>query len=139
MKTHEQRTIECFEKYAKEINGIFGYDITSSVIQIYKNNIDVKRQGNQIKADDNLDILFIFKSLLIGTIDCDRMEYITTDKFNIYGEKVDFKDIFKYITIVLLNDSPTVGFEKDAVPLIENMLLARFDQYANIYYDSTWN
>lgn len=136
MKTHEQRTIECFEKYAKEINGIFGYDITSSVIQIYKNNIDVKKQGNQIKADDNLDILFIFKSLLIGTIDCDRMEYITTDKFNIYGEKVDFKDIFKYITIVLLNDSPTVGFEKDAVPLIENMLLARFDQYANIYYDN---
>ena len=136
MKTHEQRTIEYFEEYADIINEIFGYDIVSNVIKIYKDNINIKRQGNQFKMEDELNILFIFKSLLIGSIDCDRMEYITTDKFNVYGERVDYRDIFKYITIVLLNDSPTVGFEKDALPLIEDMLLTRFYQYEKIYYES---
>lgn len=136
MKTHEQRTIEYFQEYATEINEIFGYDIVSNVIQIYIDNIDIKKQGNQFKMEDRLDILFIFTSLLVGTIDCDRMEYITTDKFNVYGERVDYRDIFKYITIVLLNDSPTVGFEKDALPLIEDMLLTRFYQYEKIYYES---
>ena len=135
MKTHEERTIEYFQELQEEINDIFGYDIVSKVIGIYKDNIDIKNQGNEFKVEDKLDILFIFKSLLIGSIDCDRMEYIVTDKFNVLGEKANFQEIFEYITIVLLNDFPTVGFEKDAVPLIEEMLLSRFNQYSTIYYD----
>lgn len=75
MKTHEQRTIEYFEEYADIINEIFGYDIVSNVIKIYKDNINIKRQGNQFKMEDELNILFIFKSLLIGSIDCDRILY----------------------------------------------------------------
>lgn len=134
-KTHEERTIEYFEEYAEEINKIFGYDITSRVIAVYKENADVKKQGINKKLEENLDILFIFKSLLIGTIDCDRMEYIMTDRYMVFGEKVDFTNIFSYVTIVLLNDSPTVGFEREAIPIIENMLLTRFDQYDEIYYD----
>ncbi len=134
MKTHEQRTIEYFEECAGQINEIFGYDIVSKVIEIYKDNIDIKKQGKSFKMEDKLDILFVFKSLLIGSIDCDRMEYIVSDRFNVLGEKVDYREIFRYITIVLLNDSPTVGFEKDAVPLIEDMLLMRFNQYSSIYY-----
>lgn len=135
MKTHEERTIEYFQELQEEINDIFGYDIVSKVIGIYKDNIDIKNQGNEFKVEDKLDILFIFKSLLIGSIDCDRMEYIVTDKFNVLGEKANFQEIFEYITIVLFNDYPTVGFEKGAVPLIEEMLLARFNQYSTIYYD----
>lgn len=135
MKTHEQRTIEYFQDCSEAINKIFGYDIVSNVIKIYQDNIDAKKQRNEFKAKDKLDILFIFKSLLVGAIDCDRMEYIVTDRYNVFGEKKDYQDIFNYITIVLLNDSPTVGFEKDAVPLIEDMLITRFNQYASIYYD----
>ncbi len=135
-KTHEERTIEGFEKYAEEINKIFGYDITSKVIDIYKNNANIKKKGTSKEVEEeNLDILFIFTSLLIGTIDCDRMEYIMTDRYMTFGEKVDFTDIFSYITIVLLNDSPTVGFERGAISTIENLLLTRFDQYDYIYYD----
>lgn len=134
MKTHEQRTIEYFEEYSDEINEIFGYDIVSKVIQIYRDNIDFENQEVLIDSGD-LNMLFIFKSLLIGAIDCDRMEYITTDRFNIYGERVNYQDILKYITIVLLNGSPTVGFEKAAVPMIEDMLFTRFNQYLEIYYD----
>lgn len=135
-KTHEERTIEYFEEYAEEINKIFGYDITSKVISIYKNNADVKKQGINKKMEENLDILFIFTSLLIGTIDCDRMEYIMSDRYLTLGEKVDFTNIFSYITIVLLNDNPTVGFERGAIPAIENMLITRFDQYDYIYYEA---
>lgn len=134
-KTHEERTIEEFEKYAKEINKIFGYDITSKVIDIYKDNANIKKEGSDKEVEKNLDILFIFRSLLIGTIDCDRMEYIMTDRYMTWGEKIDFTDIFSYITIVLLNDNPTVGFERGAISTIENMLLTRFDQYDDIYYD----
>lgn len=134
MKTHEQRTIEYFERYSDEMNEIFEYDIVSKVIQIYKDNDETKNQKDFLDTD-NLDMLFIFKSLLIGAIDCDRMEYITTDRFNVFGERVNYQDIFKYITIVLLNGSPTVGFEKEAVPMIEDMLFTRFNQYLQIYYD----
>lgn len=134
MKTHEQRTIEYFEEYSDEINEIFGYDIVSKVIQIYKDNHEDKNQEDFLDSD-NLNMLFVFKSLLIGAIDCDRMEYITTDRFNVFGERVNYQDIFKYITIVLLNGSPTVGFEKEAVPMIEDMLFTRFNQYLQIYYD----
>ncbi len=134
MKTHEQRTIEYFEEYSDEINEIFGYDIVSKVIQIYKDNIGI--EGSDVFVNSNeLNMLFIFKSLLIGAVDCDRMEYITTDRFNVYGERVNYQDILKYITIVLLNGSPTVGFEKAAVSTIEDMLFTRFNQYLEIYYD----
>lgn len=136
MKTHEQRTIEYFQEYSDIINSIFGYDIVSNVIKIYQDNMDIKKQKDNLKVEDKLDILFIFRSLLIGDVDCDRMEYITSDRLNVFGERVNYQDIFKYITIVLLNDVPTVGFEKDAVPLIEQMLMTRFDQYIDIYYDA---
>lgn len=135
MKSHEERTIEYFEKYAEDINEIFGWDIVSDVIQIYRDNIDIKKHGNQVDVQEDIDLLFVFKSLLVGTIDCDRMEYLTLDRLNVYGELVNFSDIFKYITIVLLNNSPTVGFEKEAVPIIENMLFTRFDQYSSLYYE----
>lgn len=134
-KTHEERTIEFFERRADEINAIFGYDITSEVINIFKDNIDIKKTGTDYKVSEELDILFIFKSLLMGTIDCDRIEYLTTDKFMVNGGKSNFVGIFDYITIVLLNDSPTVGFEKGAIPIIEDLLLSRLDQYNYIYYD----
>lgn len=135
MKSHEEMTIELFEDYSDEINDIFGYDIVSKVIQIFQNNIKVKKQGTNGQIEEDLDILFIFSSLLVGTIDCDRMEYIITDRYMVTGEKLDFCSIFDYITIVLLNNAPTVGFEKDAVPIIESLLINRFEQYEQIYFD----
>ena len=136
MKTHERRTIEFFEEQADHLQSIFGYDIAKDVIQIYENNISVKRSGTEFQVKDELDILFIFTNLLIGTIDCDRMEYLMTDSFMVSGKRLDFREIFQYITIVLLNDSPKVGFTKEAVPIIEELLLTRYDQYQYVYYDA---
>lgn len=135
LKSHEEMTIELFEQYRDIINEIFGYDIVSKVIQIFQSNIKVKQQGTSGQTDEDLDILFIFSSLLVGTIDCDRMEYIITDRYMVTGEKLDFTSIFDYITIVLLNNAPTVGFEREAVPVIENLLTNRFEQYEQIYFD----
>jgi HD superfamily phosphohydrolase len=134
-KTHEQKTVELFREYKEQINDIFGYDITSLVIRVYQRNNAIKKQGKNYKIAEKLDILFIFSSLLIGTIDCDRMEYVITDRYMVYGEKLDYKAIFDYMTIVLLNNSPTVGFEREALPIIESLLLNRFEQYEQIYYD----
>lgn len=134
-ETHEERTIKIFKKNAEKINEIFGYDITSSVIRIYTKNIEVKRQGNQVKSEGKLDILNIFTNLLIGTIDCDRIEYIMTDRHMIYGEQVDFTEIFENITLVLINNTPVVAFEKEAVPKIENLLFTRLDNSTKDYYE----
>lgn len=135
MRSHEERTVELFEKYAEEINSIFGYDIVSGVLSIYRSNEMAKKQGIGTNNIDTLNILFVFTNLLIGAIDCDRMEYLMTDRYMVFGQKQDFTSIFDYITIVLLNDVPTIGFEKGALQTIENMLLARFDQYLSIYYE----
>ncbi len=134
LKTHEERTVEYFTKNSGKINDIFGYDITSRVISIFQNNLKIKKDGKYYEIDNNLNILFIFTSLLIGTIDCDRMEYLTTDRFMVYGEKLDFQPIFDYITIVLHKNYPVVGFERDALSLLENLLINRFEQYSEVYY-----
>lgn len=134
MKTHEERTVEIFESYADQINAIFGYNITSAVVSVFKNNVEVKKKGIENQMIEKLNILFVFTNLLMGAIDCDRMEYIMTDRYMVWGEKLDFTSLFDHITIVLLNDSPVIGFEKEAVPIIENMLLSRFDQYERIYF-----
>ena len=135
MKSHEEMTIELFEKYQDQLNEIFKYDIVSKVISIFQNNIYVKKEGAESQINEKLDILFIFSSLLVGTIDCDRMEYIVTDRYMITGEKLNFISIFDYISIVLFNNTPTVVFERDALTEIENFLTNRFQQYEQIYFD----
>lgn len=135
-QSHEQRTIEIFQKNAWAINAIYGYDISSDVIAIFENNLYIKKEGKEYQMPMELNILFILRSLLIGTIDCDRIEYVTTDKFMATGEKlIDYRKIFEYITIAFLNDFPIVGFEKPALPLIESLLINRFDQYQTLYYE----
>lgn len=138
-KTHEQRTIEIFKKNAEEINKIFGYDITTTVIHIYQKNIEVKKEGIKIQGKEELDILSIFNNLLIGTIDCDRIEYLMTDRHMIYGEKIDFIAIFQYIVIELIDNKPVVAFEKEAVPMLENLLFTRLDNYINDYHEKDGN
>ena len=133
--SHEERTINLFKRYSKEINNIFGYDIVSDVIQLFISNIDIKKKCDITVLDDKIDVQFIFKSLLVGTIDCDRMEYLTTDRFNVYGELVDYTEIFQHISIVLLEGSPILGFDIGALPIIENLLLNRFSQYSEIYFN----
>lgn len=135
IKSHEQRTIEILQNNSAAINTIFGYDIVSPTVQVLLQNQSLKANGYKAEEKGKLDILFIFKSLLAGAIDCDRMEYIMTDHYMVYGKSICFTDIFRYITIVLLNDAPTLGFEKEAVPLIEDFLLHRFDEYRYIIYE----
>lgn len=135
--SHEERTIKILENRREEINEIFGFDITSGVISILDESHKVKKSGNDYNKNDieHINIIFVLISLLVGTIDCDRIEYLTTDKFMLTGKRLDFTKIFNHITIVLFNDAPTVGFEREAVPMIEELLLTRFNQYLEMYFD----
>lgn len=133
-ETHEERTIKWLKKYASEINEIFGYDVTSSAISILEENIEVKNCGYQNKEVEEINVKFIFRSLLVGAIDCDRVEYVMADKLAIHGKCNDYRNIFNYIIIVLLKDNPMVGFETDAIPAIEDFLIERFDLYRYDYF-----
>ena len=133
-ETHEERTIRLLKEYESTINEIFGYDVTSSAISILEENIEVKNSGYQNEEVAEIDIKFIFRSLLVGAIDCDRMEYVMADKLAIHGKWNDYRSLFNYITIVLLKDKPLVGFETDAVPSIEDFLIERFDLYRHEYF-----
>lgn len=134
IKPHEERTIERLQNLSGQINQIFGYDIVSEVIKIYQENINLKELGCEANFDVNLNILFVLKNLLVGAIDCDRMEYIMMDRFMLHGEKRDFRNIFNYLDIVLMNDVPVVVFEKEILTSIEDFLISRFDLYRYDYY-----
>lgn len=133
-ETHEERTIHWLQEYAGIINEIFGYDVTSAAISILEENIEVKNSGYQNESVEQIDIKFIFRSLLVGAIDCDRMEYVMADKLAIHGKCNDYRSLFNSITIVLLKDKPMVGFEIDGVPTIENLLIERFDLYKDDFF-----
>lgn len=132
-KSHEQKSIEIFEKRAKEINEIFGYDITTKVLKIFKSNIELKKHGMTTEESEEIDIIDVFSSFIIGAIDCDRVEYVTSDTFMLTGERLDFTSIFNYVTIIMINGRPTVCFEMPAVPIIEKLLITRFNLYRYVY------
>lgn len=128
IKSHEDRTIELFEDYADEINSIFGYDITSHVLKIFEDGKEPKLVHNDI-----IDITSLAIPMLMGTIDCDRMEYLMTDRYMLSGDRVDYSKILDGITIEKVGGSFTIVFEKRVLSLIEDMLLTRVSQYENVY------
>ena len=130
-KSHEERTIECFLINANEINQIFGYDITSSVLRFYENKV----QENTIDEVDIQKILS-FRNLLIGDLDCDRMEYMSTDNFLVNGKKTDFVKILKHLSISSKNEKITLVYDQKVLPIIVNMLYHRYALYDNMYYSA---
>ncbi len=133
LKSHEERTVELFENYANEINSIFGYDITSKVLKVFEFGKDSYRAS--MLFGDGIDILTICTPLLMGTIDCDRMEYLMTDRYMLTGDHIDYTRIFESIAIVKYGyyGSYAIAFEKSALSLIEDMLMTRVHQYENVY------
>lgn len=129
IKSHEERTIELFEAYANEINFIFGYDITSDVLKIFKDG-----KESYFEDSKSIDITRLVIPMLMGTIDCDRMEYLMTDRYMISGDRVDYSRILDGIAIEKVQDSYQMAFEKSVLSLIEDMLLTRVSQYENVYY-----
>lgn len=132
-ESHEERTIKYFEEHAEEINKIFGYDIVGRVIYIYKKDIAIKKYGYKVEKEEELNILEIYKSLLMGNIDCDRVEYLTTDCLTVYGKNKCFTDIYRNIVITIMNDKPEVAYEREATTTIEDLLITRVDNIINCY------
>ena len=130
-KTHEERTIECFLKNSIEINEIFGYDITSSVLKFYENK---NYNGNIDEV--NIEKILSFRCLLIGDIDCDRMEYMTTDNFLVNGKKTDFIRILKHLSISYMDGKLRLVYDKKVLSIIINMLYDRYVLYDSMYYSA---
>lgn len=146
LKSHEERTVELFEKYADKINAIFGYNITDKVLDVFRYDTNGAKQvvgkssedGNvQVKKNSEvqseIDIVELCKPLLMGTVDCDRMEYLMTDRYMVTGDRIDYSKIFEGITIDKVGSTYKVVFSKEVLPLIENMLITRVIQYETIY------
>lgn len=150
LKPHEERTVELFEQYADEINAIFGYNITDKVLDVFKcyTNETVQVSGEnsesgreQVNSSEQcnsavkskVDIVQICMNLLMGTVDCDRMEYLMTDRYMVTGDRIDYSKILEGITIDKVDATYRIVFSKEVLPLIENMLITRVIQYETIY------
>lgn len=131
LKSHEERTIDLFKEHKTELNLIFGYCITDNVLKIFEYGKDTN--ARKIASTERIDILKLCSKLLMGTIDCDRMEYLITDRLLLTGDHVDYSRIFESINISKVNDSYTLAFDQSALPLIEDMLISRVHQYENVY------
>lgn len=130
-KPHEERTLECFIKNAWEINEIFGYNITSSVLKLYQNCNDIENIDGV-----NIERILSFRSLLICDIDCDRMEYIMTDNFLVNGKKTDFLKILRHLSISVMKGKIKLVYDKKVLPVIISMLYDRYVLYDNMYYSA---
>lgn len=129
--SHEERSIQIFIENRNEINEIFGYDIVSLVIIILGDDINCNSKSSSDYITCN-----VLKKLLDGPIDCDRLEYVRTDRWNLFGEDIDFQSIFDYLNFSYSSDVPFISFSNDIVYKIEEFLITRKNLYINGYYST---
>ncbi len=150
--SHEQRTVTIVESLKEIIDFWFGDGTCEMVLIILRNSYNIKKNIKTYSGEyevmteksvvkevyPNVNILFVLSSLLSGAIDVDRIDYIARDLLNITGERKDFRKIFTYMRLCLVDDKPKIVFLKDAVPLLEDYLIQRFRNY-DLYYFHEWN
>ena len=127
--SHEERSIQIFIENRNEINEIFGYDIVSLVIIILGDDINCNSKSSSDYITCN-----VLKKLLDGPIDCDRMEYIRTDWWTLFGEDIDFQSIFDYLKISFHYDEPIISYNYRAISNIKDFLITRKKLYLDGYY-----
>lgn len=87
--------------------------------------------------DDNLDLKFIFASLVSGQIDADRMDYLLRDAYfsgTTYG-KFDLEKVIDGLEISVDNTGRyRVCIQEDYLSNIEEYFYARYQMHKNVYY-----
>ncbi len=135
-KSHEERTIERLREYSEIVDNIFGFNITEQTIDLFEKNLKIKQSGKSVALDMDLNIYTIFDSLLIGSIDCDRIDYLATDILNIKGERKNFVKIFDDLNIILSGETPILGYNAKTLPNIVDLLLTRSEMFKNVHYST---
>ena len=127
--SHEERSIQIFIENRNQINEIFGYDIVSLVVTIlgYDISCALKDSSDYITCN-------VLKTFVDGPIDCDRMEYIRTDSWTLFGEDIDFQSIFDYLKISFHYDGPIISYNYRAISNIKDFLITRKKLYFDGYY-----
>ena len=136
--SHESRTIKILLENRGMINQIFRYDIVSKVVFVLqKQNVNFENSPF-IDFHDHLACCFL-RNLLDGPIDCDRFEYVRTDRWTIYGVDVDFWHILRNVNIFYKDIKPLPFYPFDSVREIDRFLLIRSGLYTNVYYSNCLN
>lgn len=136
--SHESRTIQFFMKNKERINQIFRYNIVAKVVFVLQKQHVNFENSPFIDFHDHLACCFL-RNLLDGPIDCDRIEYIRTDRWTIYGIDVDFGHILRNVNIFYKDISPLPFYPFASVREIDRFLLIRSGLYTNVYYSDYLN
>ena len=127
--THEERTIKLFLENKDTINNIFGYDIVSIVVFL------LGKKDSQIDSEI-YDLCHALRIFIDGPIDCDRLEYVRTDGWTLFGRNIDYQSVFDYMVLSSKDDTPSVSYSYDGVGSIEEFLIARRHLYIKGYYSN---
>lgn len=127
--SHEKRSIQILLEHKDKINEIFDYDIISLVITILGDDSSCECKN----STDDLISCKILRPLLDGPIDCDRLEYVRTDRWTLFGIDKNFESIFDYLSLSYINDIPTISFMQKSIPEIISFLKSRMNLYYHVY------
>lgn len=131
--SHENETYKAISNLAVIIDSTFGEGTCKYVLEILDEKKRVKKE-NELRESDKIDLLFVLSELMVGSVDIDRIDYISRDYLNIYGEKKDFSVLFNYMELELINNRPKIVFNEQALNILEDYLITRFRLYNDVHF-----
>lgn len=131
--SHENETYAAILSMQDFIDSIFGEGTCKYIIEILNDKNRVKKEIAQ-REGDKIDLLFVLSELMVGSVDIDRIDYISRDYLNIYGERKDFSLLFNYMELELINNRPKIVFNEGALIIIEDYLITRFRLYNDVHF-----
>ena len=138
--SHEEETFKILEtgEIRDIIENNFAQKVYGLVLYISKGQEHVKSQTEATNISNDLDVCDIIRPLISGAIDVDRSDYLARDWLNVKGERVDFTSIFDSIQIGEVNGRRRIVFDYNAISMIEEFLIFRFNSFNELYLnDST--
>ncbi len=133
--SHEERAIEILLSNYSEVNKAivnnFSKEVLDKVINLIRNQKDIKKNKGELKS---YDLSYVVGKLLSGGIDVDRIDYIYRDSFNINREENNFISMLDAIDLEFIDGSLEIVFDDSAEYTIANFLNKRFEMYDEHYF-----
>ncbi len=129
---HEEETLKILLNKNSEI---YNEIIKNFNINVYHKVIKLISQKDSERKSGKDDILTILSPLLAGSIDIDRIDYITRDTNELLKEKNNYEVLLDYINLVYVDNNIKIAFDEKAEYIICDFLMKRFKMY-DLYYSS---
>lgn len=78
----------------------------------------------------------IYRSLLSGTLDPDKLDYLNRDAF-FCGVPYGLQDVDYILTKIALTETNRMGIEEHGLSSIEHLLFSKYLMYRNVYWHTT--